>query len=132
MSSIPDCSLLENESRMERTISNLAHVPAFAVLTFLWLKSFVLEKKKRQTRTYNVLILLGLVLFAVSDELHQYFVPGRSASITDLGRDFLGILFGISAYLFSKPMHGEFLNRNRHRDSKLTGNSHDPDTKNDS
>lgn len=38
---------------------------------------------------------LGIFLFAISDEFHQSFVPGREAKITDVGIDFLGGLAGI-------------------------------------
>jgi len=41
------------------------------------------------------LILFGLVLFAVSDEIHQSFIPSRSASYMDIGLDFIGIFFGL-------------------------------------
>ena len=35
------------------------------------------------------------IIYAISDEIHQYFVPGRSCSIIDIGIDTLGILSGI-------------------------------------
>lgn len=37
----------------------------------------------------NSPILAGLVLFAISDEIHQSFVPGRTASLMDIGLDLL-------------------------------------------
>jgi len=43
-SSIPDRSLFSDDSFTDQIISNLAHIPAYALLTFLWLKSF--EKQK--------------------------------------------------------------------------------------
>ena len=39
------------------------------------------------------------VLYACTDEWHQTFVPGRSGMIADVGIDFIGILFGVSAIL---------------------------------
>jgi VanZ family protein len=36
--------------------------------------------------------MVGGLLYAVSDELHQLFVPGREATLLDLGFDALGIL----------------------------------------
>ena len=93
MSSIPDNTLWGNGSLSEQIISNLAHIPAYALLTFLWLKSFVGTESKNNIIVFS-LILSGLVLFAVSDEIHQSFVPGRTASFMDIGLDLLGILFG--------------------------------------
>lgn len=41
-------------------------------------------------------------LYAASDELHQFFVPGRAALVTDIGVDALGFLSGIVVvFLFS-------------------------------
>ena len=35
------------------------------------------------------------ILYAISDEVHQYFVPGRFATLTDLIFDTLGIILGL-------------------------------------
>ena len=37
------------------------------------------------------------IAFGISDEIHQYFVPGRSCSIVDLLVDCMGIGFGLYA-----------------------------------
>ena len=37
-------------------------------------------------------ILFLLIIFAASDEIHQYFIPGRSSSIFDFIADLVGIL----------------------------------------
>jgi VanZ family protein len=37
------------------------------------------------------------VMYAVSDEIHQMFVPGRSADLTDLIADAAGVLVGTGA-----------------------------------
>jgi len=42
-----------------------------------------------------ILALLFCVLYAASDELHQYFVPGRDARATDVLIDSIGALAGI-------------------------------------
>jgi len=98
MSSIPGHSLLGNGSLSDQIISNLAHIPAYAVLTFLWFKAFERGKIRGPFSGLNALILIGLVLFAISDEIHQSFVPGRTASFMDVGLDFLGIFFGLVVF----------------------------------
>ena len=35
------------------------------------------------------------VLYAASDEFHQYFIPDRTAAISDVGIDSLGVVVGI-------------------------------------
>ncbi len=59
-----------------------------------------LFRKKNPTK---LIILYGLI-WAVSDEIHQYFIPGRFCSWQDLIADSLGLCF--SVWLFSK-----FLNK---------------------
>jgi VanZ family protein len=97
MSSIPDKTLWGSGSLTEQIISNLAHIPAYALLTFLWLKSFARTESKNNIIAFS-LILSGLLLFAVSDEIHQSFVPGRTASFMDIGLDLIGIVFGLWAF----------------------------------
>jgi len=97
-SSIPDKILLGNDSLTERIISNLAHIPAYTLLTFLWLKAFERRKIEGHFSKFNALILIGLILFAVSDEIHQSLIPGRFASYMDIGLDLLGIFFGLATF----------------------------------
>lgn len=48
------------------------------------------------TKLYNSLVALAVsVLYAVSDEIHQIFVVGRSGQISDVFLDTCGIIFGI-------------------------------------
>jgi len=97
MSSIPDKTLWGSGSLSEQIISNLAHIPAYALITFLWLMSFAGTETKNNIIAFS-LILSGLILFAVSDEIHQSFVPGRTASFMDICLDLIGILFGLWAF----------------------------------
>lgn len=43
-------------------------------------------------RTYTLLMVIG-VLYGLSDEIHQAFVPHRTFALTDLAADSLGVLF---------------------------------------
>ena len=38
-------------------------------------------------------------VYAIIDEIHQYFIPGRSSMITDVGIDTLGVITGVIIYL---------------------------------
>lgn len=42
------------------------------------------------------------VLYAITDEIHQYFVPGRSAAIIDVQIDTIGIFLGVMLFLTFK------------------------------
>ena len=59
----------------------------------------VAEKKNRKWNEGSGLILMqaGLigVLYAVSDEIHQRFVPGRSGELRDILIDSVGVICGL-------------------------------------
>lgn len=98
LSSVPGLTIIGNNSTVDQVVSNLAHIPAYALLTYLWIMTFCPGKFfKNEVIAY--LILIGLVLFSISDEIHQSFVPGRTASAIDVGLDLLGISAG---YLYFK------------------------------
>ena len=70
-----------------------AHMTEYAALS-VCLYSLLLtfgEGKKYPTFAN----LAFCILYAVSDELHQYFVPGRSCNIRDLIIDSTGVILGM-------------------------------------
>jgi VanZ family protein len=54
--------------------------------------------KNRNTKKNILLILIIGCLYAISDEFHQSFVPGRTSEIGDIIADCLGI--GLSVLLY--------------------------------
>ena len=73
-------------------VSNLLHIPLFAGLAFLLLLTFSNGRWKSPASNKTYAMVFGAAtLYAISDELHQSFVPGRSASIADVGLDVIGI-----------------------------------------
>lgn len=64
-----------------------------ALLTYNLIRNFKLKYKIH-------IILLFCLLYAISDEIHQYFIPGRVMSHIDVLIDFLGSL--VAVYLISK------------------------------
>jgi VanZ family protein len=71
-----------------------AHMAAYAILVVLWWRLLALRSSKRLA-----LGLAGLlaVLYAVSDEFHQTYVPGRNGSLLDVGIDTGGVLVAAGA-----------------------------------
>ena len=49
---------------------------------------------------FLISILVGLV-YAISDEIHQGFTPGRTPSPIDVGIDTCGVMFGIILVLIA-------------------------------
>ena len=70
----------------------------YAILFFLLWRALRqnYEFKKNKLNIY-LLTFLFCLLYAASDEFHQSFVIGRTATIRDVGFDFLGMLFSWQA-----------------------------------
>jgi VanZ family protein len=68
----------------------LAHVTEYFISGLLLFRAFKNGSVKRQEWFWALYSLLVIVIIAASDELHQTFVPARTASIVDVGIDIMG------------------------------------------
>lgn len=76
-------------------LSFIYHFSSFFCFSFFLFISSV--KGKKNNFVFFFAIFLAF-MYAVLDELHQFFVPGRSSSFVDIGVDSLGILFSSMIY----------------------------------
>ncbi len=69
-----------------------AHIFVYAVLYWLFFRAstLVLHPKMQHSRWLWLLPFLATLVYAISDELHQTFVPGRTGTLRDLGFDLIG------------------------------------------
>ena len=86
-------------------VRKTAHFLEYAVLGFLLASVFVSFGLKTK-QNIPLSFIIG-ALYAVSDEIHQYFVPGRSCQISDMLLDSAGVITGIlfilaGFYIFKK------------------------------
>jgi VanZ family protein len=82
--------------------SSLAHLGVYAVLAVLlyWALWAAVARDDPELAVIAATVAFGLtVLYGVSDELHQAFVPGRTASERDLAIDALGAVLGVGLAL---------------------------------
>lgn len=79
---------------LEFIIRKCAHMFAYFILSILTM-SLLFTYKKYPLRFKACLSLLISFLYACSDELHQFFVGGRSASFKDVLIDSTGACIGI-------------------------------------
>ncbi len=73
----------------------LLHGLAYAVMGALFYRALKLTLPARFFGLAAVLAIGMATLYGLSDELHQTFVPGRTADVRDLAADFLGSLIGV-------------------------------------
>jgi VanZ family protein len=77
----------------------LAHFTEYAVLGVLSARAFASSANDSVRRHWFQVSLLLIVCYALLDEFHQSFVPGRTASIYDSAIDVAG---GLTALLLSR------------------------------
>ena len=75
----------------------LYHFFAFFFLCLFLLVSLVQGKINKSLFFISIIIS---ILYGISDEFHQLFVPGRSCSFADVMLDTSGILFASFLYAF--------------------------------
>jgi VanZ family protein len=75
----------------------------FAIL-FSWAWYPLMMKKGR--KIFVLAVLSTGTLFAIADEIHQSFVPGRYPSLVDLVLDVAGLCVGIGLFLVAGYVHG--------------------------
>lgn len=88
--------------KMLTPIRKLAHFSIYTILGITvmgYVCTYDISKKKRICIT----LIVGM-LYAISDEIHQLFVKGRSGQITDILIDTVGVLFGIGVLLLVRKM----------------------------
>lgn len=88
--------------RIEAVIRKIAHFSIYTVIGILLMALMCLTKINDKKRVLITLVL-G-VLYASTDELHQLFVQGRSALITDVLIDTMGVILGILLVLLIREI----------------------------
>lgn len=79
--------------KVEVVVRKLAHFSIYTLVGFLLMSLFSTYELQERKRILFTLII-G-ILYAISDEIHQAFVPERGPQITDVMIDSLGVTFGI-------------------------------------
>lgn len=87
-------------------VKKSGHLTGYAILGWLFLRSW--ESLKMNIKQAQALALLSSVLYAITDELHQSFVPGRHASVIDVLIDTIGIAVGLLRHKWQGMSDGPF------------------------
>ena len=74
-------------------IRKLAHFSIYTLVGIL-IMAFISTYKLLLWKKFGISILVGII-YAISDEYHQSFIPGRSAEIRDVLIDTSGVMVGI-------------------------------------
>ena len=95
--------VLSESPSKDNLMKNLGHIIEYALLGFLIFRALSSKKGDTLTSRYVWLwSLTGAILYGVSDEVHQMFVPTRTAYLGDIFMDGvgagMGVLFAIIVY----------------------------------
>lgn len=82
------------ESWQQELVGKAGHMIGYAGLSLLWWRALAAHRSISERRVLALAFLLP-VLYAVSDEYHQTFVPGRSGSLMDVLIDAAGVGIGL-------------------------------------
>lgn len=95
---ISDDELYHLTEKLQPIIRKVAHFLLYSLGGFLIYNLInIILKKYSYIKNITISVLLGAV-YAITDEVHQLFVPGRSCEIRDVCIDTLGIIFGVFIY----------------------------------
>ena len=79
-------------------LSTLYHFGIFFMFTFFLL--ITIKGKEKLNIKYLLITILFSIFYAITDEFHQLFVPGRVASLKDILIDNIGSLCSIILFFF--------------------------------
>jgi len=72
----------------------LLHLVEYAILGYLVARAAKNSSSLRLRANFRIFAVAFAVIYGLSDELHQYFVPGREVEILDVLADGAGAFLG--------------------------------------
>lgn len=108
LSSNPDDAVIRfPDNQLDRFIKESLHLIEFGILYGLFVVALLAHGKLRFTLNFTVALIA--IFYGFVDEIHQSFVPYRSATLIDAAKDLIGVtvLFWIvNRTYFKNPDHG--------------------------
>lgn len=76
----------------------LIHFIEYAIFGIFLMLAFTNMRSVKVVRSAIVISLIVGICYAGTDEIHQWFVPGRNSSIFDFIADAVGVVIGVILY----------------------------------
>ena len=80
------------------SFDGVAHAVEYAIFSFLLARAFKNSKKDKIRNCFRLLAVVCAIVYGVTDEFHQSFIPLRTPSVVDLIFDALGGIIGQMFY----------------------------------
>ncbi|MCL7487617.1 MAG: VanZ family protein [Desulfobulbaceae bacterium] len=84
-------------------LDKLAHGLIYAGLAAAGLYGVPEQFRRARPKTAGALVVFFCLLYGITDEYHQSFIPGRVASLGDLAADAAGAAFLVGLWLRNGP-----------------------------
>jgi len=97
-SSLTETTIISTGKPVASINAIVYHFSVFFLLTFFLLSS-IKTKSKIKIKSLLITAIIS-ILYAILDEFHQIFVPGRDGSIRDFMTDTIGIFFAVLIYFY--------------------------------
>jgi len=81
-----------------RFLDKFLHFGAYGLLGILFFRAYETLPLKKFENLLIFISIVSAVLYGISDEIHQYFVPSRHADLMDVIANTIGSICGV--YLF--------------------------------
>ena len=107
-------SLSNYEDILSIVVRKLAHFSIYTLLgifTINWMNTY----KGRSFYQKGLVSLLFCVFYAITDEIHQYFIAGRSCEFRDVCIDTLGALTGILIVVIITKIYRKITNKKQEK-----------------
>ncbi len=101
-SSIPN---LSSPVKITKWDDKWIHAVIYLPLGFLLMRSLKQTHSHRSTPSLLLITFLLGTTYGISDELHQYFVPGRFSDWRDAVADAIGVVLGCIIYIKARTMN---------------------------
>lgn len=80
------------------SMDKLAHVIEYAIFGFLLARAFKNSEEINLKKFFRIFAMICVIVYGITDEWHQSFVPYRTASAMDLLYDGIGGMIGQMFY----------------------------------
>ena len=110
----------EQKKILQRTNAVIRKIAHFSVYTLLWilLMGLMIKTKLQNKWRITITLFIGL-LYAISDEFHQTFSPGRTPKVTDVYIDMLGVILGTLVVLLVIKLYDKYMTKTLQSGQKM-------------
>jgi VanZ family protein len=89
LSSFPADAIVNTPFSFDALLKESLHLIEFAIL--YWLIAFAFMAHGSWTERTSLIAAVIAILYGLTDEIHQSFVPARSATVIDFVKDTIGV-----------------------------------------